>query len=64
MSDFLVESNRDQVLRYVWKGQHKRCAWSETETGRFDFETMGQDARELSALIDSYLQSERERGRN
>lgn len=60
MSDFLVEGNRDQILRYVWKGEHKQCSCSETETGRFDIDTMGQDARE-SALIALYLEKERER---
>jgi hypothetical protein len=62
MSDFLVESNEDQVLRYVWKGHHKQCAWSETETGRYDLDTMGQDAKE-SALILQYLEGKREHGK-
>jgi hypothetical protein len=63
MSDFLVESNRDQVLRYVWKGQHKRCTWAEKATGQFDLlDAVGQEARETKEIED-VLYSERERGR-
>lgn len=51
MTDFLVESNRGQVLRYVWRGQRKQCAWSESETGRFDVDTMGQDAEECAFIL-------------
>lgn len=60
MSNLHVQSNVDQVLSYEWKGQLKRCRWSETATGRFDIETQGQDALE-SAEIDRYLEAQRER---
>jgi hypothetical protein len=62
MSNFIVESNRDQILRYLWRGHHKQCAWSENETGRFDWDTMGQDAEE-SALIVLHLEKDRQRGK-
>ena len=61
MSDLHVQSNVDQVLSYEWMGQLKRCRWSETEAGRFDIETLGQDALE-SAEIDRYLEAQRKRG--
>jgi hypothetical protein len=62
MTDFLVESNRDQVLRYVWKGRHKQCVWSESETSRFDVGTARREAKG-TALIPDQLEDERERGK-
>jgi hypothetical protein len=56
-----VQSNVDQVLSYEWKGKLKLCRWSESATGRFDIDTLGQDSSE-SAQIDRYLQAERKRG--
>jgi hypothetical protein len=61
MTDLHVHSNVDQVLKYEWRGELKRCPWSLGATGRFQIETQGQDALE-SAEIDRYLQAELERG--
>lgn len=56
-----AHGNDDQVLRYEWNGKLKQCRWSLTATGRFDLETLGQDAAESKA-VDEYLCEQRERG--